>query len=207
MKLLEQLYFIHSPSKGEKAMSKFIRKYLQKIGITDFEVLGNQIYRVKSNTILLAAHMDQVQTEQCEKLFIRNKNEVHGDKGIGADDKNGIWIILNLLKKFKDISFIFSDQEECGGNIKTVFQKIDKEDSKKLATIKYSLVFDRRSGSDIIGKLNSYCESDLLNAVETLGKEFGYKTTQGMWSDCDQISLYVPCVNLSCGYYDPHTNT
>lgn len=204
MDLLYRLYFIHSPSGGEQGMSKFIQKCLKKhLKITDFEVLGNQIYRIRPDTPLLVAHMDQVQKKQSEKLFFNeNREKVWSDQGIGADDKNGIWIILKLLEKFKDISFIFSDKEEVGGNIITVLNKIDKP---ILDTIKYGIVFDRRNGTDILGELNSYCEKDLDSDIMELGKKFGYKPVMGLWSDCDTISDYLPCVNLSCGYYESHT--
>jgi len=206
MDLLHQLYFIHSPSRKEHAMSRFLRKYLKNINITDFSVLGNQIYRVKPNTKLMCAHIDQVQSEQSEILYYDKKlNAISSDCGIGADDKNGIYVILNMLKKFPDLSFIFSDQEECGGNVSAVLSLLETQDKNLFETIKYCLVFDRRNGSDILAHKQGYCEKDFDTDLERLGKEFGYKTTTGLYSDCDALSLYIPCANFSCGYYLSHT--
>jgi len=203
MKLLQNLYFIHSPSGGEKRMSKFIQRYLKEMGILDFQVLGNQIYRIKKNTPMVVAHMDQVGKTPIKRIFYSHKEKIiSGDANIGADDKNGIWVILNLLAKFKDLSFIFSDQEEAGGNVDAVFDEIDDNIIK---TIKYCLVFDRRNGSDILASWNDYCGEDLEKDIVEIGKKYGYVAAMGLWSDCDIISSWVPCVNLSCGYYLPHT--
>ena len=38
---------------------------------------------------------------------------------------------------------------------------------------------------------------------------FGYKETDGLMTDIEQLKeqgLNVSCVNLSCGYYEPHTD-
>ena len=70
MKLLHHLYFIHSPSGQEDGMSRFLQKHLKKIGITDFDVLGNQIYRIKEGTPLICVHMDQVQKCRSEPVVI-----------------------------------------------------------------------------------------------------------------------------------------
>ena len=204
MKLLQQLYFISSPSGKEHKMSSFIKDYLRKNDINDFKVLGNQIYRILPNTPLVAAHMDQVGSKPLKKLsYNKELKALYGNVNIGADDKNGIWIILNLLKTKKDLSFIFSDQEEAGGNIDEIFYKLDDE---LIKSIKYCLVFDRRNGSDIIGTINNYCNADFENDIAKIGKDFNYKISSGIWSDCDIISNWVPCINLSCGYYRAHSD-
>jgi len=204
MKLLRQLYFIHSPSRREKNMSQFIQHYLKKRGIK-YRTLGNQVYNILPDTVLLSAHIDQVGRTPITFLFENNKG-IAGDGNLGADDKNGVWILLKVLEEFNGrVSFIFSDQEESGGNIKQIFN-LDKT-KKIIETIKYALVLDRRGNSDIIGARNDYCVEDLEADIEQVSDDhnLGYKIERGLWSDADEISNHVSCVNLSVGYHAPHS--
>jgi len=204
MKLLTDLYFTHSPTRGgEEEMSIFVQNKLKERGISDYKTLNNQIYRIMPDKPMVCAHLDQVSFSPLTKLSIYD-DIISGDSNLGADDKNGIWIILRLLEKYKDISFIFSSGEESGGDIDVVLDLLTKDE---LEGIKYCLIFDRRNGKDVVGTHNYYCESDLEDAIINIAKPLGYRSTVGLWSDCDIISQYIPCVNLSCGYYMSHTKS
>ena len=166
MKLLTDLYFTHSPTRGgEEKMSAFVKSKLKERNILDYKTLDNQIYRIIPDTPMVCAHLDQVTFSPLTKLSMYN-DIISGDSALGADDKNGIWIILKLLEKYKDISFIFSSGEESGGDIDQVLDLVKDE----LESIKYCLIFDRRNGKDIVGTSNFYCENDLEDAVVDLAK-------------------------------------
>jgi len=199
---LLEMYKIFAPSHSEEEMSKYVRYRLDKMKIEYNTDNLHQIWRINPDTPLLSAHMDQDSSKKLEHVYITLDNKyIFGDGNLGADDKNGVWIILNLLEKYPDTSFIFSTAEEMGCNIDEVLL----EEHKVLETIKYCLVFDRMHGKDVIGTWNYYCEDDLDNHVVSLGEKLGYKSTMGIFSDCDMISQVVPCVNISCGFYEPHT--
>jgi tripeptide aminopeptidase len=198
--LLKELYLTFSPSFKEEKISLIVKRELRNIGIK-FETLQDQIFSIKENKPLLCAHMDQVSDVPISKVVFY-KDLVFGDGNIGADDKNGIWIILHLLKRYRDISFIFSTGEEYGCEIDDILE-MNKE---KLGEINYALLFDRRNGKDIIGVKNDYCNNDFQKDVEEIGKDFGYQSSLGLFSDGDMLSMYgIPCVNLSCGYYNSHS--
>ncbi len=201
LELLKKLYLAHSPSRNEEEVAKIVKNELTIMKIP-FEVDDKlQIYRFVRGQPIFAAHMDQVGRVRIKELYI-HRGCIFGDGNLGADDKNGVWILLQLLNKFPNISFIFSTCEECGFEIDSLLKK--KED--ELKETPYGLVFDRRHGGDIIGWTNDYCNKDFEDDVHELGKEFGYSPTRGSISDCDQLSRFgVPCVNLSCGYYNPHS--
>jgi len=68
---------------------------------------------------------------------------------------------------------------------------------------------DRRGRSDLITSIGGMelCSPDFLQAINY--KDFGYKETDGMMTDIDALKdngLSVSCINLSCGYYNPHTS-
>ena len=106
MELLKKLYKVYSPSGKERAMIKFIWNYTKRIpGIKiETDITGN-LYITKGEAEsypCIVAHLDQVQrlhskdfmtVETGEIIFgysSRNKRL----EGLGADDKNGIWICL-----------------------------------------------------------------------------------------------------------------
>jgi hypothetical protein len=124
---------------------------------------------------------------------------------LGADDKNGIWIALLLLKRGVNINFIFSHGEECGCvGIKQVVA--DTDIAQQIEKAAYALVIDRRNKDDIIGYGNDYCLA-LDDRLQKFAKDFGYGYTcaQGLCSDANHLSLLVETVNLSCGYYNAHS--
>lgn len=202
LKVLKEMYGVHSPSKFEEGMNKIVIRELDKMGIPYF-TFGNTIFNFIPDTPMVSAHLDQVGTVPTSVILTdKKKGTITGDYNIGADDKNGCWIVLNLLKKFPNISFIFSEMEECGGGIKELLKTYKDE----LEKIKYGLIFDRRGNSDIICHHNDYGVKKLDDDLCTVGADFGYKSSWGVWSDADEISRYMSCANLSCGYYRAHTN-
>ena len=202
--LLKDLYLIYSPSEHEGEMSKFIQQELSDMSVK-FEVdKQGQIFSLKGGTPLLVAHMDQVSSSKLEKVW-HHDNIMVGTGNLGADDKNGIFILLKLIWEFRDkVSFIFSVCEEKCSSINGIGQVLNPNKTL-LKEMLYGLVFDRRNGSDIIGEKNSYCTKDFDTVLESLGKDFGYRSVSGSFSDCNAISNKLSCVNLSCGYYNPHS--
>ena len=200
MNTLKELYWIHAPSSNEHGIQGYIRKKLYDLKIP-FKIDNyNQTYNLKNkNQPLIVAHTDQVGSIPISKLFETNRY-IKGDKNLGADDKNGIWILLELLKRFPDTNFIFSTEEEIGGNVQHLLTSVNTEN------IPFAIVFDRKGSSDIIGHDNKYCSDKFEKAIYKIGKDYGFKPCRGVWSDCDNISKYLNCVNLSCGYYKAHTD-
>jgi len=204
-----------------------LRPHLTHYGI-NYEVddIGN-IYRITNKDLpLLSAHMDTVQSP-ADLLLIEdvniearpikfkkdgveaeatvlldvmiNTNDVGGV--IGADDKNGIYLILETLRNNLDkkFNFIFTVDEEIGCIGASHFQKNNKIDH-----IPYGLVLDRRNSGDIICVNNNYGTLDFQSALSATGKLFGYSPTTGLSSDANHWSNQISCCNLSVGYYNPH---
>lgn len=203
MKLLKELYLAHSPSGKEDKISKIVCRELKKLNI-NFSMNGKQIYNLYPDTPLICAHMDQVGKTPITEVYISlDKSCIFANGNLGADDKNGVWILLKLLEKFKDkVSFIFSTGEENGCDIDDIL--LDEE--KAFDSIQYGLIFDRNGNTDIIGSKNDYCTEDFEFDLWDIADEFGYFPERGSLSDCNCISCLVSCVNLSCGYYQAHTD-
>lgn len=204
------LYSIHSPSRKETNLLDFISVRLAEIGVDCEKDKYGQIYHVSLGQPLLCAHTDQVQKQSPSRSAIKVEGEIISapNFGLGADDKNGVWIILEVIERCvrdkKPVpSFIFSVEEEtCSGRATECF----KEHFAELEVpTPFALVLDRRNGGDIIGTGNGYCSEEFENLVSCYGKPFGYEPTIGAYSDANGLSRFLNVVNLSVGYHNPHT--
>ena len=216
MELLKQLYKIHSPSGNERVMKKFIRKYVWK-HIPDVKIetdrKGN-LYLIKGvaeTYPCIVAHLDQVQREHSKDFIpVETKELIFGysprnrkQEGLGADDKNGIWIALKCLKKCKALKIALFVEEETG------CRGSNEADMDFFKDCRFVIQPDRRGYKDLITTIGwtDLCSDDFL---KTIGYEkFGYQETDGMMTDIltlKENGLGISCINLSCGYYEAHTD-
>lgn len=205
-KLLLKLFHLPSPSYQEGPTREFIENFLRERNISYTRDSAGNVFNIsKPGLPLLSAHMDTVQTPG--DVLMAKFTKVRGGivKGygcIGADDKNGIYVILHLLDIgwAKRINFVFSVEEEVGGYGADEFVK-----SNNISKLPYALILDRRDSGDIICSNNDYGTQEFENELFRLGRDFGYKPTWGSISDADKISDYISCANLSVGYYNAHS--
>lgn len=226
--MLLTLYKLRSYSGFEQPVRNFIEGLLNEWKIPYINLNGNLVGLNHDGAPIISAHMDMVNTDRNhlgpkedsipnavftidDKTNIRIYRPLdNGDikqTSLGADDKNGIWIALLLLKRGANINFIFSHGEECGCvGIKQVVS--DEKIAQKIERCAYSLVIDRRNKNDIIGYENEYCMA-LDDRLEYFAKQLGYeyKCARGLCSDANHISSLNEVVNLSCGYYEAHSPT
>jgi tripeptide aminopeptidase len=206
-KVIYDLFNILAISGHEEKVIDFISDYLKKINVGyKMDEVGNIYGFNYKNKPMVSAHTDTVQNVVDGELlkFIKIRNDILSGYGvIGGDDKCGIYAILKLLKEGEKVNFLFSVSEETGGSGSQYFIQ---ENASLISSVPYCIVLDRKGNSDIIGLRNFYCEEDLSEVVRNIGNTFGYDNGIGTFSDANNISEYTPCVNLSVGYYNPHSN-
>ena len=211
---LYKFYSVHG-TEDEKNICDWIEKRIKELtGFEDIHRVNNTLWRFKEgNKVLLSAHLDQVSTNGPAVHFFKN------DKGIitaynkdwertslGADDKNGVWLILKTLEACPDIDFIISEGEEVGCvGIKSI------ENHIKESTADFAIVLDRKGNTDILkgGGSDVYCESLAYNLKNFLNKEpyNSYIVTTGTLSDTRVICKYIESVNMCVNYEDAHSKT
>lgn len=216
MELLKALYEIHSPSGNEKKLKRFIKKWvaanIEGVECT-WDDAGN-VYFVKGESEtypVVVAHLDQVQKAHAKDFkAVVTEDIVFGYspsekeyQGLGADDKNGLWIALKCLETFDVIKVAFFVGEEigCVGSSKC--------DMNFFADARFVVEPDRRGGSDLITSISGYdiASKEFLNAFDYAS--FGYKETSGLMTDVLELTergVGVACINMSCGYYNPHSD-
>ena len=212
LNLLKDLYKINSYSGEETEIRKFILSYLKK-HYTGLKIrvdkVGN-IYVTKGKAKhygVIASHMDQVGKYKGKIYIFRHNNIMigigeHGQQvNLGADDKNGVWIALQMLKYEPVLKCVFFVGEEvgCVGSSACDMSFFDNA--------KYVIQCDRRNGGDFINETYSteLCDDSFIS--KELKAKYGYKDTYGMMTDVETLKergLKVACCNMSCGYYNPH---
>ena len=155
--------------------------------------------------------MDQVQREHSKDFkAIETEDIIFGyspknrkREGLGADDKNGIWIALKCLEKYEciKVAFFVSEEIGCVGS--------RGADMNFFEDTRFVIEPDRRGYEDLIIDISftSLCSNDFLRDIGF--EKFGYKEESGMMTDVLELKergLGVSCINLSCGYYEPHSD-
>jgi len=211
---LQSLMSVQSVSYNTGRMQLFIENSLKLQGLAYTKDQYGNIYVKKGEAKLyptMVCHIDTVHD-------INDNMEVHisGDKmfaidrvtmerlGIGGDDKVGIWITLQMLEEYKNFKAVFFLDEEvgCVGSSKANFDFFND------STI--VLECDRRGNTDFVNDISGtvmYGE-ELQAVLKPILHEYGYKETYGGLTDVLKIAQNndVCCANMSCGYYDPHSD-
>lgn len=231
MDLLKQLYCIHSPFYREWPMICFIREYIrQHVPEADVQMdsWGN-LYVVKGEGLkvkdkelkgypTLACHLDQVQELHSEDFEVRQDGDrLYGwseknqqREGLGADDKNGIWVCLRCLEDCPRLKVFMAVGEEkgCIGS--------NHADMSFFADSLYVLEPDCKGGEEIHTNLKGIpCASTDFEQVllATRGAQecstfnVQYSITPGKGSDIFALTLNgigVSCANIPAGYHLPH---
>ena len=151
---------------------------------------------------MLVAHLDTVHKERADIIcYSKDGNFIMSPFGIGGDDRCGVFIILGLLKRLQFKPYVvFTMEEETGGRGATAF--VNYMRSQDTPNLKFIVEYDRKGRKDCVFY---QCDNrDFVDFVE----EFGFKEATGTFSDISIIApaLGVAAVNLSSGYYYPHTN-
>lgn len=202
--MLVDMFRIPASSGNEEKMRIYIETILKKMNIYyEVDSIGNVYSITDACKPLLCAHMDTVQMHSDELLskHIRiYKNIIKGYGVIGADDKAGIYTILNLLENGEKFNFLFTVSEEMGALGSLAFIK-----ENDISFLPYALVIDRMGNDDIICYNNDYGVYEFDHTLEMVGEQFGFSSGHGTFSDADNLNEQLSCANLSCGYYFPHT--
>lgn len=214
--LLKDLYCVFSPSMKEEPMRRFIKQHIKQHipdAIVSQDSKGNLlITKGEAESFpCLCAHMDQVQNFHPEDFTCIDSNGVifgyspqsRSQCGLGADDKNGIFIALTCLERYDNIKCAFFVGEEigCVGS--------EAVDISFFSDCRFCVQIDRRGNSDMVTRISylSLCSHDFIAATDSAS--WGYGESIGLMTDVESLKsrgVIASCINLSCGYYEPHSD-
>ena len=178
----------------KKALTKFLHNNYKT-------VYQNKSYVIAEGDIpvALVAHMDTVFNGLPEEIYYDEIEKVMwSPQGLGADDRAGVYAILQIINKGYRPSIIFTTDEEIGcvgaSNLVKDFRDCPFKE------LKYIIQLDRRGKNDCV--FYNCDNKDFIKYVE----KFGFKESWGSFSDISRIAPAwgVAAVNLSIGYEDEH---
>lgn len=178
-------------------LKKYVEIALKKTH-TDITVADGFVFAKGTFPVLLVAHMDTVHDLLPDKVvYDTEEGTISCAEGIGGDDRCGVYMILEIVKKY-NCSVLFCEDEESGG---IGARKFIKTDLAKELKFNYAIELDRKGSNDAV-----FYDCDNQEFEEFITKDF-YKTAYGSFSDISVVAPFLGCaaVNLSCGYYNAHT--
>lgn len=176
---------------------------------------GNYYYLIGDNpTTMFTCHLDTACKDQqrVNHIFKGNMISTNGKTILGADDKAGMVVILNMIeKKVPGLYFFFIGEEVgCIGSGLLSDNWDEFQHSKDITKV---VSFDRRGTTSVIthqfwgrccsdefgkilaGRLNSTTDKLMLDIDNT-----------GIMTDSAKfMGLVQECTNISVGYYNEHT--
>lgn len=210
---LKKILSIQSYSYDQFRMFAFLIREIKKIEGCSFFVDNGNIHITKGDHEhypCVVAHMDTVHKIGSDLTVIDIEGNLTGfnkhdmaQTGIGGDDKVGIYIALECLKRFDAIKVAFFRDEEvgCGGSYEAYM--------KWFQNCGFVLQCDRKGNSDFVTSAGGVelSSTDFRYDVLKIISNYGYKFSGGMMTDVMALKeegLSVSAANISCGYYNPH---
>lgn len=215
MELLKSLYRINSKSGNEGEMKKFFLEQLAGLELLVEEDTFGNIFITKGvakSYPCVTAHFDEVHIPTERNIVVDGDMiyavDADGERvGIGADDKNGLWIINNLLHTKPVLKVALFVQEERDGDMAGC--RGSKACSLSFFNdVRYVLAVDRKGNNEVVtvGKGDiRLCDDDFFPRDVLL--KYGYECVPGGRTDVVALKergLQIPCCNISCGYYNAH---
>lgn len=159
----------------------------------------NYIYASGDINVGLVSHADTVHYYLPDEVFIdKDKGVMWSPQGLGADDRAGLYAIINILKDGYRPTVIICNQEEVGGK---GAQKLIADFPEPITKLNFLLELDRMGYDDMV-----FYDCDNIAFENYIGR-YGFEKSWGTFSD---ISIIAPAwkiaaVNLSIGYEDEHS--
>ena len=213
--LLLNVLNVQSESYDTTEMEKFIINDVNSLGL-DVTYDNGNMYVTKGTGPYpcIVSHTDTVHKiiPQEDYTIISNDEFAIGfnkakmePTGCGGDDKVGIYICLQLLRDMDNIKVAFFRDEEvgCNGSYDANVKFFDD--------VRFVLQCDRRGNSDFVNEIYGVQlqSKKFKKQSAKIIRKYGYKPTSGMLTDVyalAQIGVEVSVANMSCGYYNPHSD-
>lgn len=168
----------------------------------DIEYCDGFVFAKGTYPVLLVAHLDTVHTHlPIDIIHDTDKNTLSSPNGIGGDDRCGVYMILEILKKY-NCSVVFCEDEEIGGKGAEKFvEHFLTNRPEELNDFNYILELDRKGNNDAV-----FYDNDNYDFEDFITQEY-FKTSWGTFSDISIIAPFfgISAVNLSSGYHNAHT--
>jgi len=212
---LIELFAIQSESYKETRMITHLLKVCKLNNWTVAKDKHNNVYVTKGQADIypcVVSHTDTVHSIVDGLIYptivedtLISIHAKHGQVGTGGDDKCGIWVCLEMLHRLPVAKVVFFASEEvgCVGS--------SKADMKFFADCAFVIQVDRKGNDDFVIEAcgTDLCSDDFALEAMQIMKQHRYDICEyGGLTDVVTLvenEIGISCINLSGGYYDPHT--
>lgn len=177
-----------------RAVVAYLRGRYSVIHDTDYYIMAEG-----QLPVLLVAHLDTVFKSPPHDIYYdKTKNVMWSPQGLGADDRAGVFAILQLIDAGLRPSVLFTTgEEQMGVGANVLIRDFPK---CPYSEIEYIIELDRQGEKDSV-----YYSCDNKHFERFINSK-GFVTEEGTFSD---ISIIAPAwkiaaVNLSIGYLNEH---
>lgn len=191
----------------EREVFGYVQTVLPKLGYKVLYDRENYILAVPQGSctpVCLVAHMDTVRDTEDRPIKLRQMGTtIYNKNGVlGADDRAGVSIILNIARKSKHLPYLLftlGEETGCTGVKEFIKQKVL---DPYLSDINAFLEFDRRGHNEVV-----YYNTRIPTEFKTILDIFGYEKTFGSTSDVRHLTEHygIAHANLSAGFFRQHT--
>lgn len=211
--ILHNTLSIQTASGETERMNRYIDRFAKKIPGTTIMWDNGNIYITKGQSDVypcLVSHTDTVHNIEPKFFVMKSEDKYYGwdgesQVGVGGDDKVGVAMCLWFLQEMPYVKVAFFRDEEtgCTGSRKA---RLDFFEDASMV-----IQCDRQGRSDIANRImgRQQISDELFEALEPLIKKYGRTPVSGGMTDVWMLrGLGLTCssMNLSCGYYSPHTS-
>ena len=177
-----------------KTMAAYMKNRYKNVTVTDQYICAHG-----DIPVALVAHLDTVfAAPPADIYYDTNKNVLWSPDGLGADDRAGLFAILQILKTGLRPHVILTTDEEKGAIGASALAQSGECPFKDL---RFVIQLDRRGSDDCV-----FYDCDNPEFTKYI-ENFGFVENWGSFSDISVIcpTWGVAGVNLSVGYYDEHS--
>jgi hypothetical protein len=184
----------------ERQLHRFLETFLFKYYGRDMVVSDDRNFLIAGGNIpvALVSHLDTVHRKpNRDCMYVdERKGVAWSPNGLGADDRAGVYAIIQLVKAGFRPHIIFTHGEESGGTGAHALTKFSLP-----FDVKFMIELDRRGSDEAV--FYDCGNKEFQDKILSFGPKKGY----GTFSD---ISILGPAydiatVNLGIGYYNEHT--
>lgn len=177
------------------ALPSYLEKHYSKDKIHNTD---RYIYVEGDIPVLLVAHLDTVHLNTPKNIWVTlDQSMIKSDTGIGGDDRCGVYALNHLATKKMKPYLLYTTDEEVGCIGAQGFC-----DDYTDIPVNCIIEIDRKGSKDVI------VYDDTNPNLYKKFVELGFKLNYGSFTDISYLCPHfgISGVNLSSGYYHPHTN-
>jgi len=214
LKSLKDVMAVQTTSYNVKQMNKYIRNFVKDIPDCVLYKNHGNLYVTRGDADVypcVVAHTDTVHDIHKEFHVKRHKDVLYAINhnyervGIGGDDKVGVFVALEILRTTPNCKVAFFRDEEVG----CVGSKL--ADMPFFKDVAFVMQCDRQGYADFVNEIfyEKLFSDEFSQAIAPLLDKYGRVESDGGMTDVWQLTenkLDVCVANMSCGYYDPHSD-